>query len=120
RPHEEADALKRTNSAAENHVELLWQANGEKSAYCSDESGEYQLHLRPQDGMGETVKIPAGEKPGFYMAPRWSPDSSKIAYLDSHNTIWHIDLQQKKPVLVDMDYDPNGRDLTPAWSPDSK
>ena len=49
-----------------------------------------------QDGMGEVKKIAAGEKPGFYMAPRWSPDSKKIAYLDSHNTIWYVDLETEE------------------------
>ena len=52
--------------------------------------------------------------------PRWSPDSKKIAYIDNHLGIWYIDLEQKKPVLVDRDYYITGPDVAPAWSPDSK
>jgi tricorn protease len=119
-PAEKGDARNLTSTPAANEREPVWAPNVEKIAYFSDESGEYQLHLRAQDGMGETVKIPLGDKPGFYMAPQWSPDSSKIAYLDSHSNIWYIDTKEKKPVLVATDYDPNFRELEPAWSPDSK
>src|SRR5262249_27285095 len=87
-PAEKGDARNLTNSPAAYEREPVWSPNGDRIAYFSDESGEYQLHLRGQDGMGDTIKIPVGENPGFYMAPRWSPDSTKIAYLDSHNTIW--------------------------------
>jgi tricorn protease len=119
-PAEKGDPRNLTNTPGANEREPVWAPNGEKIAYFSDESGEYQLHVRSQDGLGDVVHIAPGEKPGFYMAPRWSPDSTKIAYLDSHNDIWYLDLEQKKPVLVDTDYGPNGRDLAPSWSPDSK
>jgi tricorn protease len=119
-PAEKGDARNLTNSPGANEREPVWSPNGEKIAYFSDESGEYELHVRTQDGTGETIKLTPGRRPGFYLAPRWSPDSSKIAYLDSHNTIWYIDLKEKKPVLVETDYDPNWRDFAPSWSPDSK
>jgi len=73
--------------------------------------------------LGEVKKIVLGEKPGFYFTPRWSPDSKKIAYVDSHLTIWYIDLEQKKPVKVDKDMYwtwAAAGELTPVWSPDSK
>ncbi len=48
-------------------------------------------------------KIKLGEKPGFYCAPRLSPDGKKVAYVDNHLTIWYIDIEQKKPVRIDKD-----------------
>jgi tricorn protease len=73
--------------------------------------------------VGEVKKIKLGEKPGFYFAPRWSPDGKKVAYVDNHQTIWYVDIEQKKPVRIDKDtyyalgaYD----ELNPVWSPDSK
>ena len=48
-------------------------------------------------------KIPLGDK-AFYSTPRWSPDSKKIAYLDNHSHLFYVDLEQKKPVLVETDY----------------
>jgi len=98
----------------------VWSPDGQTIAYLSDESGEYALHLRQQNGLGEVKKIRLGEKPAFYFAPRWSPDSKKIAYLDNHLGIWYVDRETKKPVLVDTDYRMSDRDSTPAWSPDGK
>ena len=103
-----------------NERDPAWSPDGKTIAYFSDESGEYALHLRDQNGMGEARKINLGEKPAFYWAPRWSPDSRKIAYVDSNLGFWYVDLEQKKPVLVDRDYYVPDRDSAPAWSPDNK
>ena len=99
--------------------EPAWSPDGKRIAYFSDESGEYELYLKEQNGIGEPARIDLG-KPGFYFSPRWSPDSQKIAYLDSHLHIWYVDVTQKKPVLVDTDYYASGPEHAPTWSPDSK
>jgi tricorn protease len=119
-PAEKGDPRNLTNSPSVHEREPVWSPDGTSIAYLSDESGEYELHIRPQDGLGEVKKIPLGDKPQFYMALRWSPDSKKIAYLDNHDGLWYIDLEAKKPVQVDIDTYRNGRNLTPDWSPDSK
>ena len=119
-PAEKGDPRNLTNTADVNEREPVWSPDGRTIAYFSDESGEYALHLRDQNGLGELKKLSLGDKPAFYSAPRWSPDSKKIAYLDNHLGVWYIDLEQKKPVLVDKDYYSSDRDLTPSWSPDSK
>lgn len=119
-PAEKGDPRNLTNTPGVNEREPVWSPDGKTIAYLSDESGEYALHLREQSGMGEVRKIPLGDKPAFYSAPRWSPDGKKIAYIDNHLGVWYIDLDQKKPVLVDKDDYSGGRDLAPAWSPDSK
>ena len=119
-PAEKGDVRNLTNTTGVMERDPAWSPDGKTIAYFSDESGEYALHLRPQNGLGEPTKISLGE-PGFYSEPRWSPDSAKIAYLDTHLAIWYIDLQQKKPVKVDKDlYWGAFSDLAPAWSPDSK
>jgi tricorn protease len=99
--------------------EPRWSPDGQSIAYLSDESGEYALHIRKQDGSGEVNKIPLGDK-AFYSNPRWSPDSKKIAYLDNHSHLFYIDVEQKKPMLVETDYYYNGNGLAASWSPDSK
>jgi len=122
-PAEKGDVRNLTNTMGVMERDPAWSPDGKTIAYFSDESGEYQLHLAPQSGLGEITKISLGGQPGFYFTPRWSPDSKKIAYVDSHLTIWYIDLAQKKPMRVDKDMYwtwAGAGELTPVWSPDSK
>ncbi|HUJ21145.1 MAG TPA: PDZ domain-containing protein [Bryobacteraceae bacterium] len=119
-PAEKGDARNLTNTVEVNEREPVWSPDGQTIAYFSDESGEYALHLRAQNGLGEVKKVSLGEKPAFYFAPCWSPDSKKIAYLDNHLGVWYVDLETKKPVLVDRDYRMSDRDVAPVWSPDSR
>jgi len=119
-PAEKGDPRNLTNTPGVNERGPVWSPDGKTIAYFSDESGEYALHLKDQSGMGEVRKFSLGEKPAFYSSARWSPDSKKISYLDCHSHIWYIDLEQKKPVLVDTDYYPSDQDLRGDWSPDSK
>ena len=119
-PAEKGDPRNLTNTPGVNERDPAWSPDGKTIAYLSDESGEYALHLRAQNGMGEVRKIALGDKPVFYFSPSWSPDSKKIAYIDNHLGVWYIDLEAKKPVLVDTDYRASGHDIFPAWSPDSK
>jgi tricorn protease len=119
-PAEKGDARNLTNTPGANERDPAWSPDGETIAYFSDESGEYMLHLRNQNGMGEVGKIKLAEKPSYYSAPRWSPDSKKIAYSDNHTAIWYIDVKQKKPVLVDKGDYIDDSNRTVAWSPDNK
>jgi tricorn protease len=122
-PAEKGDARNLTNTPGVMERDPAWSPDGKTIAYLSDESGEYELHLRAQNGMGEVRKVKLGDKPGFYFTPTWSPDSKKVAYVDNHQTIWYVDLEKGKPVRVDKDpywtWGASG-ELTPVWSPDSK
>jgi tricorn protease len=119
-PAEKGDPRNLTNTTGVMEREPAWSPDGKTIAYFSDESGEYVLHLKPQTGAGETVKIALGEKPSFYYSPRWSPDSRKIAYTDAHSAIWYVDIAAKKPVRVDKDRYWGGTGGSAAWSPDSR
>ncbi len=119
-PAEKGDPRNLTNTVAVNERNPSWSPDGKTIAYFSDEAGEYSLHLRDQSGLGEVSKFKLADSPTFYYAPTWSPDSKRIAYIDNHLGVWYIDLEQKKPVLVDKDYYSSGHDMLPVWSPDSK
>ncbi len=118
-PAEKGDARNLTNTTGVMEREPVWSPDGQSIAYFSDESGEYALHIRNQDGTGNVQKIPLGDK-AFYSTPRWSPDSKKIAYLDNHSHLFYVTLDKAKPVLVETDYYYNGNGLAAAWSPDSQ
>jgi len=118
-PAEKGDPRNLTNSPGVMEREPQWSPDGKKIAYLSDESGEYALHLRPQSGEGEVTKIEL--KLGFYRSPRFSPDSRKIALVDSFQRLWCVDLETKKQVEVDRDtYQMRDGDIAGAWAPDSK
>jgi tricorn protease len=119
-PAEKGDPRNLTNTTSVMERSPAWSPDGKMIAYLSDESGEYELHIRAQNGMGDAQKIRLGAN-AFYSFPRWSPDSKKIAYIDNHLTIWYVDLEKKQPVKVDKDnYFPAGPDLAASWSPDSR
>ncbi|MGA3039445.1 MAG: PDZ domain-containing protein, partial [Bryobacteraceae bacterium] len=117
-PADKGDPRNLTNTTTAMEREPVWSPDGQSIAYLSDESGDYALDIRSQDGTGEATKIPLGK--AFYTAPRWSPDSKKIAYQDNHNHLFYVDLAAKKPVQVETDYYFNGAGLVPSWSPDSQ
>lgn len=118
-PAEKGDPRNLTNTPGAMERDPQWSPDGKSIAYLSDESGEYALHVRPQSGAGEVAKISL--KPGFYHSPRFSPDSKKIALVDSFQRLWYIDLETKKQVEVAQDtYQMRASDIAGAWSPDSK
>ncbi|MBK5292373.1 MAG: PD40 domain-containing protein, partial [Acidobacteriia bacterium] len=119
-PAEKGEARNLTGTTGVFERDPAWSPDGKTIAYFSEESGEYELHVREQSGMGAVKKFKLGDNPAFYTAPRWSPDSKKIAYLDNHLGIWYLDLDTSKPVLVDTDYYVSDRERAPAWSPDNK
>ena len=118
-PAEKGDVRNITNSAAVADRDPSWSPDGKSIAYFSDGSGEYALHISPQNGLGPITKIDLGKPPSFFYSPNWSPDSKKITYSDKRLNLWYIDLEKKTPVRVDTDLF-EGANFTPAWSPDSK
>ena len=117
-PAEKGDARNLTNTTNVAERDPSWSPDGKWIAYFSDESGEYQLHLRDQKGMGEVKKINLGNPPSFFYNPTWSPDSKKIAYSDKRLNIWYLDIEKGQPVKVDT----LARGFAPGatWSPDSR
>ena len=118
-PAEKGTPRNLTNTANVMERDPQWSPDGKTIAYLSDESGEYALHLRPQSGDGEALKIEL--KPGFYMGLRFSPDSKKVSLIDSFSKLWYLDLGTKKQVEVDADYfQMRTGNIAGNWSPDSK
>jgi tricorn protease len=120
-PAEKGNIRNLTASPAIADRDPSWSPDGKSIAYFSDESGEYALHIRDQNGLGEVKKFDLGQPPSFFYSPVWSPDSKKIAFSDKRLNLWYIDLEKKKPVKIDTDlYDSPGYRFDPNWSPDSR
>jgi tricorn protease len=121
-PAEKGDTRNLTNSAAAHERSPAWSPDGKSIAYFSDESGEYEMHVRSQDGKGDVRKIKLSGA-GFYTDPVWSPDSQKISYTDNSWSIYWVDLKTgtSKKIGSEYLYGPSrARTIYHAWSPDSK
>ncbi|HYL78019.1 MAG TPA: PDZ domain-containing protein, partial [Bryobacteraceae bacterium] len=97
----------------------VWSPDGKSIAYFSDESGEYALHIKAQNGDGAAKKIALAGKSAFYFDPKWSPDSKNVAFNDNQLNLWTVEVASGKLTKVDTDYYYE-LDLGFAWSPDSK
>ncbi|MHB8887909.1 MAG: S41 family peptidase [Acidobacteriaceae bacterium] len=121
-PAEKGDTRNLTNTSSAAEREPAWSPDGKSIAYFSDASGEYQLYIKPQEGLGAVKVIPLGEPPSYFYSPRWSPDSKKIVYEDKRLNLWYVDVADGKPVKVDTGIYGgfNATTYHPSWSPDSK
>jgi tricorn protease len=121
-PQDKGDIRNITRSPAKADRNPAWSPDGKSIAYFSDASGEYELHIRDQSGLGETKHFTLGDAPSFYYDPRWSPDSKKIAYADKRVGLWFMDVSNGKSKRIDVDYFAGFAPptFTPSWSPDSQ
>ena len=120
-PAEKGDIRNLTNTPGADERYPAWSPDGAKIAYFSDESGEYALHIKNQNGQGETQKIALGTPGSYFFYPTWSPDSKKIAYTDKRLNLWYVDIEKKVPVKVFHDRFTGPQQIYQAtWSPDSK
>ncbi|HEY0346996.1 MAG TPA: PDZ domain-containing protein [Pyrinomonadaceae bacterium] len=121
-PAEKGDTRDLTNTVAVNERSPAWSPDGKSIAYFSDESGEYEMHIRSQDGKGEVRKIKLSGA-GFYDDPVWSPDSQKISYTDNSWSVYWLDVKSgvSKKIGSEYLYGPSRtRTIYHSWSPDSK
>jgi len=109
-----------TSGFAERHP--VWSPDGKWMAYFTDRTGEYELAVRPAEEAGEE-KILTSMGPGFRYAPAWSPDSSKLAFIDHTQTLQVFDRQANRLSKIDQQKWQNHDGLEEfdvAWSPDSR
>ena len=109
-----------TNTPGVHERSPVWSPDGTRLAYFSDASGEYELHVAPQDGKGEAKRYPLGGA-GFYERPRWAPDGQKLSFIDNSRSLYWIDLTTGKVRKVHSEvlYGPVNT-MHHAWSPDSR
>jgi tricorn protease len=121
-PAEKGDARNITQTTSAHEKYPAWSPDGKNIAYFSDASGEYQLHIKSQDGKGEIRSFKLNGT-GFYANTKWSPDNKKITYSDNGRNLYILDVASGIINKIDADdlYVPGSfRNLFGDWSSDSK
>ena len=75
-PAKEGSVRNLTRTPGIREKSVAWSPDGRWVLYVSDRSGEDELYISPQDGMGKEQQITSGYK-GFKYAPAWSPIARK-------------------------------------------
>ncbi|MEO8434005.1 MAG: S41 family peptidase [Pyrinomonadaceae bacterium] len=114
----EARNLTNSSGVAERYPSI--SPDGRSVAYFSDESGEYQLHVKQLNGDSPVKKIAVEAQPSFYHELTWSPDSKKVAFTDKRLAIWYADVDQGKTRRIDTSTYSYQEEMFPRWSPDSR
>src|ERR1019366_5963195 len=77
-PAEKGEGRNLTNTPGVRAPAPALSPGGKTIAYFPYQSGEYALHIKPQNVAGETKKIALAGKSAFYFDPKWSPDGKAI------------------------------------------
>jgi tricorn protease len=94
-----------------------WSPDGKWIAYVSDESGEDEIYIRPQDGLGTPARLTNGGDTYKYQ-PLWSPDSKKLLWADKKLRLQYVDVSGKSVTQVAQATSFEYASYT--WSPDSR
>ncbi|MGO9270830.1 MAG: PDZ domain-containing protein [Terriglobia bacterium] len=115
-PAKEGSIRNLTRTPGIRERDAAWSPDGRWVAYVSDRTGEDELYVVPQDGMGPETRI-TSDGAMYRLAPAWSPDSKKLLYANKDCRLYYVDVKEKKPVLIDQNryFDLNEY----VWSPDS-
>ncbi len=115
-----------TSSPGVRERDAVWSPDGKHIAYFSDAGGEYQLWIADPLAEKEPMRVTTRAN-GYPHSPRWSPDSSKIAFTDQTLTLFYVDVASGRVVTVDraevepMDVGIEAKPIADhAWSPDGR
>ena len=106
-----------TQSPGVHERNAVWSPDGKWIAYVSDQSGEDEIWIRPQEGSGEPRALTSGADTYKYEIA-WSPDSKRIAWTDKLNRLQFVEVESRQVTLAAQSEAFEIRDF--VWSPDSQ
>lgn len=106
-----------TQSPGVHERNAVWSPDGKWIAYVSDQSGEDEIWIRPQEGSGEPRALTSGADTYKYEIV-WSPDSKRIAWTDKLNRLQFVEVESRQVTLAAQSDAFEIRDF--VWSPDSQ
>jgi tricorn protease len=106
-----------TQTSGVHEREAVWSPDGKWIAYFSDASGEFEIHLRAQDGKSPAVALTSGST-SYVSNLIWSPDSKKLLWSDREQNLRFVDIDTKAVTLVA--HNPESPIRIYNWAPDSQ
>ena len=91
-----------------------WSPDGSRIAYISDQTGEEEVWVVPQDGSGKAEQITKDGK-AFRYWPEWSADGKRIAFGDKDGRLYSAEVSGGK--LTEVAHSKEGEILDYRWSP---
>jgi len=116
-PAEKGNTRNLTNTSGAHERGAAWSPDGKWIAYVSDQTGEDEIWMLPQDGKGPAQQLTL-DGHCWRFGPSWSPDSKKIAFADKDQKLFVLDVANRK--LTQADQAKNAEITWYAWSPDSR
>jgi tricorn protease len=120
-PAENGVIINLTNTSGAYERYPTWSPNNRWLAYWSDESGEWEIHLR--DNTTSTAKKLTSFGKGMGWNLFWSPDSKKLAFINDLQEIKVLTVASGELTTIDKTTAlPYGglQGFSLAWSPNSK
>ncbi len=109
-----------TQSSGAHDRTPVWSPDGNRIAWLSDASGEYELMIGDQTG-GSKPRAIALPSLGYFTNPVWSPNARRLLLRDTDANLWSVEVTTGRFTKVDTDtYDDPSRGFEAVWSPDSK
>jgi tricorn protease len=116
-PRKNGNTRNLTNTSGVHERNGKWSPDGKWIACISDQTGEDEVTIMPQDGTGQPLQLTAGSDTYKYHLC-WSPDSKKLLWADQHQRLQFVDVKTKQITGVARATAWEFSDY--AWSPDSR
>lgn len=116
-PAEYGRTVNLTETPGIREIDPAWSPDGKWLAYCSDETGEYEVYLMTPEGKQGPRQLTSGSS-AWKFQPSWSPDSQWLLYADKSQSLKLINVASGEEQIVDRADRHELRDY--SWSPDSR
>ena len=119
-PVDKGDARNLTRSSGAADRAPVWSPNGRQVAWFSDQGRGYQLLIGSADAIGTPRALAIGDAKMAWN-PEWSPDGTRIVFVDDRARIRVVQLSTGAIVTADTGgADADRGTMRPTWSPDSR